>query len=168
MLAFLLALFLLAPLPPVVQTVKPSRLEIRSIGVDASVLELGVKDDGTMESPQGPDPVAWYDFSPTPGNPGNTVFAGHRDWYTGATGVFWRLGELSPGDAVSVRLADGSTVEYAVKLSVLIPPDGMKIEEIVGQTPDEMITLISCEGSFDPTSHDYDKRRVVWAARKTN
>src|SRR5205823_2800281 len=124
------------------------------------VVELGIKADGAMESPVGPDPVGWYDFSPTPGNPGNTVFSGHRDWHTGVTGVFWRLGELQPGDRIEVVLADGRAVDYAVKLTVLIPPDGMPVEEIVGQTPEEIITLITCEGSFDTSNRDYDKRRV--------
>jgi LPXTG-site transpeptidase (sortase) family protein len=165
MFAFVLALLLFAPLPPPVHAAKPTRLEIPSIAVDAPVLQLGLKEDGAMESPQGPGPVGWYDFSPTPGNPGNAVFSGHRDWHTGVVGVFWRLNELSPGDRVAVVLEDGQRVVYAVKLSVVIPPEGMPIEEIVGPTPDETITLITCEGSFDSTSKDYDKRRVVWATR---
>src|SRR5579884_1938256 len=162
MLGWLLSLLFL---PPIMHATLPARLEIPSIGVDAQVVELALRDDGSMPSPDGPDPVAWYDFSPTPGEPGNTVFAGHRDWHTGVTGVFWRLGELNPGDQVSVVLADGSEVDYAVKLSVLMGPNDMSIADVVGQTDDEMITLITCEGSFDPSSREYDKRRVVWAFR---
>lgn len=152
-------------LPPVLRTVLPSRLLVPAIGVDAPIVELGLKEDGAMDSPQGPDPVGWYSFSPTPGNPGNAVFSGHRDWYTGATGVFWRLGDLKPDDRVMVVLADGSRVGYAVQLSVLIRPDDMPIADVVGQTRDEIATLITCEGSFDPSARDYDKRRVVWARR---
>jgi LPXTG-site transpeptidase (sortase) family protein len=162
MLGLLLSLLFL---PPIVHSTPPSRLQIPSIGVDAPVVELGLRADGSMPSPQGPDPVAWYDFSPTPGNPGNAVFAGHRDWYTGVTGVFWRLGDLAAGDRVAVLLADGTEVDYAVKLSVLIGPNDMPVEDVVGQTDDEIITLITCEGSFDPASREYDKRRVVWAER---
>src|SRR5262245_37391108 len=92
--SFILALALLLPFvadqpPAVVQTVKPVRMVMPRLAVDAPVVTLGVKVDGSMDSPDGPDPVAWYDFSPTPGNPGNAVFAGHRDWHTGVTGVFW-------------------------------------------------------------------------------
>jgi LPXTG-site transpeptidase (sortase) family protein len=150
---------------PVIHGVPAARLRVPSIGVDAPVVELGIKMDGSMESPDGPSAVGWYTFSPTPGNPGNTVFSGHRDWRTGATGVFWRLADLSPGDAVSVRLADGQVVDYTVVLSVSMAPDQMDILEVVGPTTDETITLITCEGSFDPASRDYDKRRVVWATR---
>lgn len=165
MLALILALLVAVPLPPVWHSAKPTRIEIPAIAVDAPVLELSVDEDGAMQSPDGPEPVGWYDFSPTPGNPGNAVFAGHRDWRTGEVGVFWRLNELTPGDRIAVVLEDGQRIEYDVLLSVLIPPDGMPIEEVVGQTADEIVTLITCEGAFDPTSRDYDKRRVVWASR---
>ena len=151
--------------PPVVHTVFPKRLVVPSIGVDAPVQELGMDVDGAMESPAGPGPVGWYDFSPTPGNAGNTVFSGHRDWHTGVTGVFWRLGELVPGDRISVVLADGSRVDYEVLLSILTGPEDMPIADIVGQTDVEIITLISCEGVFNRQTHEYDLRRVVWANR---
>ena len=152
-------------LPPVAHGAMPERLVVPSIGVDAPVLVLGLDEEGAMTSPEGPDPVGWYTFSPTPGQAGNTVFSGHRDWRTGVTGVFWRLGELVPGDRLSVTLADGNEVTYEVVLSVLLGPDDMTVGEIVGQTREEIITLITCEGVFDPETHDYDRRRVVWANR---
>jgi LPXTG-site transpeptidase (sortase) family protein len=148
-----------------VQTVRPTRLVVPSIGVDAPVVELGLKDDGAMESPDGPDPVGWYGFSPTPGNPGNAVLSGHRDWHTGVAGVFWRLGELREGADLTVVLEDGTSLTYVVGLSALIGPDEVPIDEVVGQTHNEMVTLISCEGSFDPASREYDKRRVIRAGR---
>ena len=151
--------------PPVVQTVRPARLVVPSIGVDAPIVEVGLKPDGAMDSPHGPDPVGWYSFSPTPGNPGNAVLSGHRDWYTGVAGVFWRLGELGEGSGLMVVLEDGTRLSYVVGLSALIGPDEVPVDEVVGQTRDEMITLITCEGSFDPGSHDYDKRRVIRAGR---
>jgi LPXTG-site transpeptidase (sortase) family protein len=152
-------------LPPVLHSIAPTRLVVPTIGVDAPIVEIGLKEDGAMDSPVGPDPVGWYSFSPTPGNPGNSVFSGHRDWHTGVTGVFWRLGDLKPGDKMSIVLADGSQIGYEVLQSVLIGPDDMPIDQVVGQTVDELATFISCEGVFDAHSRDYDKRRVVWAKR---
>lgn len=153
--------------PPVVQTVAPARLVVPAIGVDAQVVQLGLKAGGEMDAPDGPYPVGWYTFSPTPGNPGNTVFSGHRDWYTGVTGVFWRLGDLAPGDAIAVVLADGSRVRYKVALNVLIGPDDMPIADVVGPTTEETITLITCDGTFDGATRDYDRRRVIWGSRVT-
>lgn len=168
----LLGLSILLPSPAsaassdaVVQTTPAARLRISSIGVDAPVIELGIMPDGSMDAPRTPEAVGWYNFSPTPGNPGNTVFSGHRDWRTGVTAVFWRLGDLVPGEPVSVELADGRRVDYAVVLSVVMAPDAMDVLDVVGPTSEETITLITCEGSFDPEARDYDKRRVVWATR---
>lgn len=155
-------------LPPVTHSALPERLLIPSIGVDAPVVVLGLDPDGAMESPEGPDPVGWYTFSPTPGNPGNTVFSGHRDWRTGVTAVFWRLSELLPGDRLSITLADGARVDYEVVLSILVGPDDMSVGDVVGQTREEIITLITCEGSFDRATRQYDLRRVVWANKVTS
>src|SRR5688572_7963661 len=66
--------------PPVVHGAMPERLVVPSIGVDAPVIAVGLDEEGRMLSPEGPDPVGWYTFSPTPGQPGNTVISGHRDW----------------------------------------------------------------------------------------
>ena len=153
--------------PPVLQTVAPARILVPSIDVDAPIIELGLKPNGEMDAPEGPSPVGWYNFSPTPGNPGNTVMSGHRDWRTGVTGVFWRLNEIRPGDRIAVQLADGNQVEYIAAVSALIGEDEMPISEVVGHTDVETITLISCEGVFNPATHGYDKRRVVWASRAT-
>jgi sortase A len=152
-------------LPPVEHGALPERLLVPSIGVDAPVHVVGLDEEGGMASPDGPEPVGWYTFSPTPGNPGNTVFSGHRDWRTGVTAVFWRLGELVPGDRLSVVLADGNAVSYEVVLSVLVGENDMTVGEIVGQTEEEIITLITCEGVFDAETKNYNLRRVVWANR---
>ena len=39
------------------------------------------------------------------------------------------------------------------------------IREIVGDTPNEVITLITCGGVFDPNVGEYDDRVVVRAQR---
>jgi LPXTG-site transpeptidase (sortase) family protein len=152
-------------LPPVEHGALPVSVRVPAIGVEAPVVVLGLEEDGAMENPEGPTAAGWYTFSATPGNPGNAVFSGHRDWRTGATGVFWRLDEVVPGDTIAVELADGTELAYAVLLNVVMAPDQMPIEEVVGQTSDEIITLITCAGTFDAGARDYDQRRVVWAAR---
>lgn len=151
--------------PPVLHGALPERLIVPRIDIDAPIVSLGIDADGAMESPSGPDPVGWYTFSPTPGNPGNAVFSGHRDWRTGVTGVFWSLNSLEIGDRIAVTLADGTELSYAVQVSVLLAPDEIPIGEIVGQTAEEGITLITCEGSFDRATREYDKRRIIWATR---
>ena len=39
------------------------------------------------------------------------------------------------------------------------------VNDIVGATPQESVTLITCGGVFNPVTHQYDKRLVVRAER---
>jgi sortase (surface protein transpeptidase) len=39
------------------------------------------------------------------------------------------------------------------------------VDQIVGATPEEVITLITCSGTFSSATHQYDKRLVVRAER---
>jgi LPXTG-site transpeptidase (sortase) family protein len=141
------------------------RLVIPSIDVDAAVVVLGVDNDGAMESPGSPVEVAWYDFSAQPGTPGNAVFAGHVDYHDYGAAVFWYLRDLTAGDEVAVQLADGTEYRYAVVSSQSYPFAEAPVQEIVGRTEDEVVTLITCGGTFDYGSREYDQRLVVRAQR---
>ena len=66
-----------------------------------------------MEVPAGAYSVGWSDRSPTPGQLGPSVLAGHVDW-EGEPGAFYGLRELRPGDTVVVDRADGIVATYEV------------------------------------------------------
>jgi hypothetical protein len=59
---------------------KPARVEIPALGVAQRTIELELAADGTMEVPVGPEPVGWFAESPTPGEIGPAVLAGHVTW----------------------------------------------------------------------------------------
>ncbi|MBI3977547.1 MAG: sortase, partial [Chloroflexi bacterium] len=142
---------------------QPSGLRIPQIGVDAQVILLGLDATGAMESPDNPDDVAWYVFSAQPGRPGNAVFAGHVDWRTGVVGVFWQLKRLKPGAEIIVDGEHGEAARYVVEWSRLYDEASIPIAEIVGPTAGLTITLITCEGEFDPATRNYSQRRIVRA-----
>ncbi|MGA2286184.1 MAG: class F sortase [Dehalococcoidia bacterium] len=154
-----------APQPPQapVKQALPVRVVIPSIGVDAPVSVKTIEPNGTMQPPNGPEDVAWYDFSARPGSGGNAVFSAHVDYHDYGPAVFARLRELKKGDAVEVRLDDGSVRDYEVVLSVTYPAATAPFQEIVGATSSEMVTLITCAGSFDEASRQYNHRLVVRA-----
>lgn len=142
------------------------RLIIPKAGIDAPFVTLGViAATNTMDSPKDKDHVGYYDFSPTPTHGGNTVLSGHVDWYTGETGVFWNLKKLQPGDEVDIQLEDGRVVRYRVTDTELYDADSAPVEQIIGPTPVESVTLITCEGVFNRAAAEYNKRRVVRAER---
>ena len=152
------------PTPPP-STAPIARLQIPRIGVDAPVIVLGVDRDGVMESPSKPMDVAWYDFSSRPGFQGNAVFAGHVDYAGYGPAVFWRLRDVQAEDEVRVLLSDGTSYTYRVISATSYAADSAPLEEIVGPTPNEVITLITCVGTFDTRTREYDRRLVVRAER---
>lgn len=141
------------------------KLAVPRIGVDAPITVMGVRPDGAMQDPPGPKTVAWYNFSGRPGAKGNIVMAGHVDYVNYGPAVFWRLRDLKEGDDIQVYLEDGSVYHYQVVSLTYYDADDAPIAEIVGPTPYEAITLITCGGSFDRSVREYDKRLIVRGAR---
>jgi len=118
-----------------------------------------------MDVPDGPEDVAWYNFTARPGMGGNAVISGHLDYRNYGEAVFWRLKELQEGDIVEVRLADGSVLRYQVSLKLSYAARTAPVLEIVGPTSKEVVTLITCGGTFDGGSRSYSDRLVVRAER---
>ncbi|MHB8515957.1 MAG: class F sortase [Dehalococcoidia bacterium] len=141
------------------------RLVIQSQKIDAPVVVKGVDAAGVMQSPDNAYDTAWYDFTSRPGFDGNAVFAGHVDYIHVGKAVFWNLKDLNPGDIIEVRLKDGTVYRYAVTFKQQFEADTAPVNEIVGPTPKQTVTLITCGGTFNYTTHQYDKRLVVRAER---
>ncbi len=156
--------------PPPPSAAPIASLSIPKFDVDAAIVVLGVDNDGVMETPDGPLNVAWYDFSARPGFPpdaegGNAVFSGHVDYFDYGPAVFWNLKDLERDDVIEVRLTDGTIYKYGVSERRTVDAQTAPIQEIVGDTLEEVITLITCGGSFDPSIGEYDQRVIVRATR---
>jgi LPXTG-site transpeptidase (sortase) family protein len=155
-----------APSPTVEVNMAPVvRLTLPSIGVNADVVVVGVDPDGTMQTPRGPRDVGWYSFSARPGQAGNIVMTGHVDYINYGRAVFGRLDELREGDEAVVTLGDGASFQYRVSTVRSYDEATAPVSEIVGPTPVETLTLITCTGVFDRPLRTYDRRLVVQAQR---
>ncbi|MBI2760347.1 MAG: class F sortase [Chloroflexi bacterium] len=142
-----------------------ARLVIPSAKVNAPLQVKGVNARNEMENPDGKDNVAWYNFTAKPGFGSNAVFSGHVDWYTGEQAVFWYLRNLKAGDEVMLKLSDGTELKYRVTRNEVYSVLDAPVAEIIGPTSKDTVTLITCEGTFDRASQEYDKRRMVRAER---
>ncbi len=85
----------------------PVALRIPALGVDETLITLGLNPDETVEAPTDFDKPGWYKFGPAPGQLGSAVILGHVDSYEGPA-VFYRLKDLEAGDSIEVSLADGT------------------------------------------------------------
>lgn len=142
--------------------------------ISGSIVVMGV-DPATnvMQSPANKDDVAYYDFSgrpgfgcPSVGKCVNTVLSGHVDWYTGQVGVFWHLKDLGEGDQVDLKLKDGTLYKYKVVANTIYKSEDAPVQDIIGDTPQESLTLITCDGVFNKTLQEYNSRRIVRAVRE--
>lgn len=140
----------------------PTRVRVPDLGVDASLVTLGLQPSGEMEVPDGGADVGWYDQSPTPGEVGPTVLAGHVSW-DGEPAVFFDLGSMVPGQLVDVVRQDGATVTYRVTGVEQHPKDEFPTLRVYGNTDGPQLRLITCGGTFDDASGHHRDNIVVYA-----
>jgi sortase (surface protein transpeptidase) len=88
--------------------------------------------------------------------------SGHVDWGRNAA-VFWGLRNLHAGDPIQVRGTDGITHTYSVEWNQSFPWKSAPVDRIVGPSRDAELTLITCDGVYDPRIKAYSERRVVRA-----
>ena len=156
--------------PPATATPAPevpiARLIIPSIKVNAQVNPRGILANGVMEDPKGPTEVAWYTFSTLPNHVGNIVMAGHVDYANYGAAVFYNISKLKEGDEIQIDLVNGERATYRVTNVTSYDADTAPVAEIVGPTDVETVTLITCGGTFNRSTRDYDRRTVVRAERE--
>jgi LPXTG-site transpeptidase (sortase) family protein len=153
------------PIPtPTVFIAPITRLRIPKIEVDAAVQTKGVDASNTMESPDGPVDVAWYNFTAKPGlGAGNAVFSGHLDYINYGKAVFGDLEELVEGDVIEVVLEDGTVVQFSVTAMQSYAVDQVPMGDVLASTSTESVTLITCGGQFSQGA--YTHRLVIRATR---
>jgi len=160
------------------------RFVVQKLNINAPLTYRKVPPTGVMPNPDGPDDVAYYDFSGFPnlgGGPGlggNSVLAGHVDSGTKAckngtvpppcTAVLWDLNGLKVGDEIELQVS-GKSFKYKVSSNQPVSAslnDGTW-DRIVSSTAKESLTIITCGGDFNRETREYTNRQVVTAERIT-
>ena len=137
----------------------PARIAIPAIGVDASIESIGIE-GGVMGVPSNPWNVGWYSGLGGPG--GNTVMAGHKDYYGIGPVVFWGLGGLGPGNEIVLYDAASNAATYVVYQTFAVDAYADS-GGIIGDQGGDTLTLITCGGDFDGSM--YNLRVIVRASR---
>lgn len=147
----------------------PVRMSIPAIGVDTSLLELGLHADGTIEVPPvaGDAPAGWYRNLASPGEVGPAVVLGHVDSARDGPAVFFRLRELRAGDRISVTRADGRTAVFTVERVAEYAKAAFPTAEVYGGLDHSALRLVTCGGQFDRYRREY-KGNVIAFARLTS
>jgi sortase (surface protein transpeptidase) len=148
---------------PVARADRPVRIRVPSIGVDSSLVNLGIAADGSLEVPTDYQRAGWLDRSPAPGRQGPAVIAGHVDSKSGPA-VFFRLADLKPGAKILVTTGDGRTVSFAVSSVERYSKRAFPTGAVYGPVPGPVLRLITCGGVFDRSVGHYRDNVVVYAS----
>jgi hypothetical protein len=163
----------------------PLRLRIPSLGVDATVLGVGITKQNVMDAPMGPrgdrvwQQAFWYRGSAVPGAASTALMAGHIDG-GGHPAIFAHIADLKAGDAIIVHdTRTGLDVRFAVTGSVTYSLEQTRTPAVLGRmygtgpvagtkpqpSADGLahLTLVTCSGTFRNGTHDH--RLVVYATR---
>jgi hypothetical protein len=147
---------------PVLSRSQPVALDIASVDIHTSLMRLILNPDGTLQPPSEPLKAGWYTGSPTPGQQGPAIIAGHVDsWETGPA-VFYRLGSLALGGAIVVTRADGSHAIFTVDAVREYSKADFPTRTVYGGTARAELRLITC-GDWDAARREYDGNTVVFA-----
>ena len=140
----------------------PVRVQVPSLGVSSTLEDLALDAEGQMEVPVDPDKAGWFTPAPPPGVPGVSVIAGHVTWNQDPV-VFYRLGDLRPGDTIEVDRADGSTAVFTVDRIGQFPKSTFPTKAVYTPTEAAELRLITCGGEYDEERSRYLDNIVVWA-----
>ena len=152
---------------PVLPASQPVSLAIPAIGVQTSILHLGLTPQGSLEVPApGPDynKAAWYRNSPTPGALGPAIINGHIDSAADGPSVFYKLGALQVNDTVRIARADGSVAVFEVDEVRRFRKKQFPTWLVYGDTNHAALRLITCGGPFDRDSGSYLDNIIVLAS----
>jgi sortase (surface protein transpeptidase) len=144
----------------------PVRVEIPKIAVASTLDRLGQAPDRTVQVPRRWEVAGWYAGGTRPGDPGSAVILGHVDSTSGPA-VFYRLGELRRGDAVTIRRADGSSVRFVVQRTEQYPKRRFPTDAVYYPTLTPALRLVTCGGQFDYATGHYRSNVIVFATMES-
>lgn len=143
----------------------PTRIAIPSLWINAPVDQLGLRSDGTLETPSfaRSKNAAWFKYGPSPGEVGPAVILGHVDNKTDRA-VFFELRRIKVGAKVEISRADGSKLLFTVDSVEQFPKANFPTERVYGQTNSPTLRMVTCGGKFDKARGDYLDNIIVFAS----
>ncbi|MFJ2174003.1 class F sortase [Streptomyces sp. NPDC101062] len=141
----------------------PAKVDIPSIGITSSLMDLGLNADGTVEVPPAEKGMTagWYTGAAVPGETGASVIIGHNDTRFGRA-VFHDLKKITKGADITVTDERGKAAHFTVTDTESVDKDSFPTDKVYGPTDDRALRLITCDGDFDAQGHPV-KNLIVYA-----
>lgn len=143
----------------------PRIIRIESINVAARVLRMGVTMDNSLDTPKSAYDTGWYEGSAKPGEAGAILIDGHYTGDRGGQAIFHNIENLKPGALITIEKGNGTLVKYAVEKIQKLPVDQVPMAQLLAASSPhgQVLTLITCIGTYNPHTKTYDQRVIVQA-----
>ncbi|MCZ4125573.1 sortase domain-containing protein [Streptomyces sp. H39-S7] len=150
-----------SPIPAGLPRSQPTAVDIPQVGLHANLQAVTLSPDGEVPLPEDPVYAAWLASSPTPGERGASIVAGHVDTDHGPA-AFYQLSAVHPGMAVAVKRRDGTTAHFTIDAVAVYPQNAFPAATVYAPAPGPALRLITCTG-WDPDTRAYQDNVVVYA-----
>lgn len=141
---------------------EPDHLAIPTIGLDASVEQVGLTKSGAMAVPANTNNVGWFKEGYQPGELGNAVITGHVDTLWLKPAVFAHIDQLTAGNLLTVTDVNGARYIFSVDQVIHYRLSELPLNEIYGASATAHLNLITCSGQWSWRIGSYTERTVVY------
>ncbi|MDB5169818.1 MAG: Sortase family enzyme [Candidatus Saccharibacteria bacterium] len=148
----------------------PKFITIQSIGVTKTrIKHLGLADNNRIAEPDNLYDTAWYTGSSKPGEQGAMFIFGHVSSWE-ATGIFYNLKNLKPGDRITIQRGDDQLFLYEVSSTKTYPADQVDMNAVLAPVNPKVpgLNLMTCSGKVIKGTNDFSERLVVFASLVKN
>ncbi|MES2087538.1 MAG: class F sortase [Patescibacteria group bacterium] len=145
----------------IVQKLPAARLKIPKITVDASIIDMGLTENGAMAVPNNRVNVGWFSLGTRPGQTGSAVIGAHNRWNS-QDGVFAHLDQLEIGDIVSIVDTSGISISFVVRDFKMYDATDTHTNDIFESENGAHLNLITCSGDWDPATKSFAKRLIIF------
>jgi LPXTG-site transpeptidase (sortase) family protein len=143
-----------APKPARPEGLRPTRIRVATIGVNAAIQPVGLTAAKALDVPRNVSVPGWWKGGRVPGEAGPTVIVGHVDSKRGP-GVFSELRTLRAGDKVQIEQSDGSQFTYVIDRVEVHKKKAFPTAAVYGATDSSTLRLITCGGPFNARTGHY-------------
>jgi LPXTG-site transpeptidase (sortase) family protein len=142
---------------------QPKTIKIQKLGINASVVSVGLTSSGAVDTPKNIWNAAWYTGSAKPGNSGAVLMDGHSSATRGA--LFGNLDRLAAGDQIQIVRGDGTVLTYSVAYTTIVNRNNVDMGSMlkVYNGADKGLNIITCTGKWIDSEKTLENRVLIYA-----
>jgi Sortase domain len=153
----------ISPTTPAMLPAAPAQLTIPTLGVHAPVQPV-LTTNSQLDVPDDPLQLGWWAGSARIGaTTGTIVIDGHVDSATAGPGALFRLTDLNAAARIVITTTTGQHQTYLVTGRRIYPKTNALPPDLFTTTGPPRLILITCGGSFNATTHNYQDNMVLFA-----